>query len=256
MSNAGLHYNNNFGLRLGMLFGLTTDLTWGDFAHIVDTLRGDFVRWDSPSIYGFVLSAAAGENDVYDVALRYQAEFNSVRFAAGIGYMDAQEFDFEDFRGSGSLLHMPTGLFVSFAGGYREDYSNVVSSATDAHFYYIQGGLRRRLLPYGDTTFYGEYGLYKDYTVGRILQADLAGPGDFIDWGEIRETEVERWGVGIEQAIDSAAMLLYAQFHYYEASIVGRPCALPGDCSSLSADKEALPVEPWSAVVVGARIKF
>lgn len=256
MSNAALHYNNNFGLRLGMLFGLTTDLTWANFAHTVDTLRGDFVRYDSPSIYGFVVSAAGGENDVYDMALRYQAEWNSVRFAAGVGYMDAQELDFEDYRGSASALHMPTGFFVSVAGGIREDHSNVVSSANDAHFYYAQLGLRRRLLPYGDTTFYGEYGLYEDFTVGRILQADLPAPGAFIDWGEIRSSEVERWGLGVEQAIDSAAMLLYAQFHHYEASLVGLPCALPGDCSSLSVATEALPVEPWSAVVVGARIKF
>jgi hypothetical protein len=121
MSNAPLHYNNNFGLRLGLAFGLTTDLTWGDFAHTVDSLRGDFVRYDSPVLWGFVLSAAAGENDVYDVALRYSGEWNSLRFAAGAGYMDSLEDNFADWRGSASLMHMPTGLYVSVAGSARDD---------------------------------------------------------------------------------------------------------------------------------------
>jgi len=257
MSNAALHYNNNFGLRLGMLFGLTTDLSWGDFAHTVDTLRGDFVRWDSPAMYGFVLSAAAGENDVWDVGLRYQAEWNSVRFAAGIGYMDAEEFDFEDVRASASALHVPTGLFVSVAGGVREDHSEVIDSGDDANFYYAQLGIRRRLLPYGDTTFYGEYGAYNDFTVGRILKADIPGPGDFINWGKIDNTEVERWGVGVEQAFNASALLIYAQFHHYEAEIVGRPCNNPNNCSATLSDvKQALPVEPWDAVVFGARLQF
>ncbi len=253
MSNAPLHYNNNFGLRLGLAFGLTTDLSWGDFAHTVDSLRGDFVRYDSPSIYGFVLSTAAGENDVYDVALRYSGEWNSLRFAAGIGYMDSRELDFEDVRGSASLMHVPTGLYVSFAGSVRDDDS---LPTADPRFWYTQAGIKRRVLPYGDTTFYGEYGIYSDYTVGRILQADVFGPGAFADWGQIRNTEVTRWGLGIEQAFDASALLLYTQYNHYDGKIVGNPCGTLGDCSTLSGDTVSLPVKSWDAIVVGARIQF
>jgi hypothetical protein len=160
MSNAPLHYNNNFGLRLGLAFGLTTDLTWGDFAHTVDSMRGDFVRYDSPALYGFILSAAAGENDEYDVALRYQAEWNSLRFAGGIGYTDSREYDAKDVRGSASLMHVPTGVYLSAAGGVRDDESGVISGSDSPGFHYAQLGITRRVLPYGATTFSGEYGLY------------------------------------------------------------------------------------------------
>jgi predicted porin len=256
MSNAPLHYNNNFGLRLGLAFGLTTDLTWGDFAHTVDTLRGDFVRYDSPSLYGFILSAAAGENDVYDVALRYRGDWNSIRVAAGIGYMDAPELDVKDVRGSASVMHMPTGLYLSVAGGSRDDESGLITGGGESGFYYAQLGVKRRMLPFGDTTVYGEYGLYSDYTVGRILQADVFGPGNFADWGQIRKSEVERWGIGIEQAIDSSALLIYTQYHHYEGSIVGNPCGTLGNCTTLSGETASLPVEPWDAIVVGARLQF
>jgi hypothetical protein len=250
MSDAGLHYNNNFGLRLNILFGLTTDLTWGDFALVVDTLRGDFVRYDSPSIYGFVLSAAAGENDVWDVALRYRADWNSLRFAAGVGYMDAKEDDFHDVRGSASMMHAPTGLYLSVAGGIRDDESDAVGDGNQSDFYFAQLGVKRQFLPYGQTTFYGEFGKYKDYTVGKFLQADLKDDGGYATWGKVTDSEVRRFGGGIEQSFNEAATVLYAQYHYYEADLAGIP--MP----EFGSGKQSLPVEPWSAVVVGARLQF
>ena len=255
MSDAALHYNNNFGLRLDMAFGLTTDLTWGHFAHNVDAMRGNFIRYDSPALYGFVLSAAAGENDLWDVALRYHADWDSIRLAAGIGYMDSQETKVDDVRGSASAIHKPTGAFLSAAGGLRNDQSGVVTNGDDAHFYFAQLGVKRKVTPFGDTTIYGEAGVYKDYTVGQLLGADLGRGESYEIWGTITSSEVRRWGFGIEQAFDTSALLLYAQYHYYEADISGTPC---GDwCSTSTGDSvEALPVEPWSAVVLGARIQF
>ena len=248
MSDAALHYNNNFGLRLNMAFGLVTDLTWADFAHSVDALRGDFVRYDSPAIYGFVLSAVAGEDDVWDVALRYQADWNSVRFAAGVGYMDAEEFDFSDVRGSASVMHMPTGLYLSVAGGIRDDKSGVVGSGDDATFYFAQLGVKRKFLPYGSTTVYGEFGKYQDYTVGHILAAGLMNDPGYADWGMVTDSEVGRWGAGIEQSFDRAATVLYAQYHHYEGDLAGIPLGATA--------VESLPVEPWEAVVLGARVQF
>ncbi len=250
MSDASLHYNNNFGLRLNLAFGLTTDLTWAHFAEDVDTMRGDFVRYDSPAIYGFVLSAAVGENDVWDVALRYRGDWNSLRFAAGVGYMDAQEYDFKDVRGSASMMHMPTGLYLSVAGGARDDQSNIIDNGKDATFYFAQLGVKRSFLPYGQTTLYGEYGSYQDYTVGQFLNADLLGDAGYDTWGMVTDSEVRRWGAGVEQSFDSAATILYAQYQYYEADITGIPNAKYGS------GVQSLPVEPWSAIVLGARVQF
>jgi hypothetical protein len=254
MSDAALHYNNNFGLRLNLYFGLTTDLTWGQFAHNVDTLRGDFVRYDSPSIYGFVLSAAAGENDVWDVALRYRADWDSIRFVSGVGYMVSEESDFSEASGSASLMHMPTGLYLTVAGGVRDDKSDVVGDGDNATFYFAQLGVKRRLLPYGQTTVYGELGNYRDYAIGRDLQANFKDDKGYGTWGRVTDSEVRRWGAGIEQSFDAAATVLYAQYHYYEADLAGTPMLLP-DGSSFG-PVQSLPVEPWSAVVLGARIQF
>lgn len=255
MSNAALEYNNNFGLRLdfggGTIF--TTDRKWGYFAHTVDTLRGDYVRYDSPAIRGFVLSAAAGENDAWDVALRYRADWNSIRVAAGIGYMDAPEIDVKDLRGSFSVLHTPTGLFLSGAGGMRDDDFPVTGD--DPYFWFAQAGLKRRFFGYGDTTLYGEYGIYKNYSVGRLIQADLT-PEEFTTWGKISDSEIRRFGFGVEQAVDSAGLLLYAQYQLFDANIFGNQCTIFGSCPDFLDEVTKLPVQDWSAVVVGTRIQF
>ena len=48
--------------------------------------RDDVIRYDSPSIYGFIVSASWGDNDYSDVALRFKKEWNSIRFAAAVAY--------------------------------------------------------------------------------------------------------------------------------------------------------------------------
>ena len=52
MNDAALHYNNNFGIWLNMGSGFITDLKWGQIAHNVDSLRGLFVRYDTPVMNG------------------------------------------------------------------------------------------------------------------------------------------------------------------------------------------------------------
>lgn len=265
MSDAALHYNNNFGLRLDFGGGatFTTDLTWGSFAHTVDALRGEFIRYDSPSINGFILSSAWGEDDVWDVALRYAGNWDALQVAAGAGYFtDIGDFDIRDFRGSFSVLHKETGLFLTGAAGLRDDETAIVGDGADAYFYFTQVGVKRRFLPYGATTFYAEYGQYYDYSVGQIIQADLAGgnPNDpFVNWGKTDESQIRRLGFGVEQAFDSSGLLLYAQYQLFEADIYGSPCPTdPTNCAaeSLTTPTQRLPVEDWSAVIIGARVQF
>jgi hypothetical protein len=258
MSDAALHYNNNFGLRLDLEYGLTTDLTWGQFAHTVDSYRGDFLRYDTPAIHGFVLSSAVGEDDIWDVALRYSGDWNSIRVAAGAGYMNDGELDFEDVRGSLSAIHQPSGVFLSAAGGIRHDHSGAIGDGENANFYFAQLGLQRRFLPYGATSLYGEFGIYNDFTVGTLLQADLGDDGNLVTWGRIADSQVQRLGAGVEQAFDASALLLYAQYHYYDAELLGNTCEYDAvyACTGFYDEAESLPVERWSAVVLGGRIQF
>jgi predicted porin len=173
----------------------------GDYADNLDGVsRVDRVRYDSPSIYGFVLSASWGEDDYYDVALRFKKEFNSIRVAAGIAYVAADEVngneddlgEFEQVSGSFSVMHIPSGIFLSAAAGEKDFDDEVLS---DASFWYAQAGIEKRVMSYGSTTFYGEYGLYE---------------------GFVENAEAQRWGVGLVQAIDSAAMDVYAQATFWD----------------------------------------
>jgi hypothetical protein len=274
MSDAGLHYNNNFGLRLkssvqlqnGLLFpaGTLTNLKWSTLAHTVDTFRGDFLRYDTPILNGFLLSGAWGENDIWDAALRHQFEWNGVRVASGVGYMDNGELKFSDVRGSVSAIHEYTGLFLTAAGGVRDD--NVVTFAIaelgefeideDSYFYFGQLGVSKQWFPAGKTTIYGEYGHYNNFGVGAILR-DAIKTG-IPEIGISLDNEIERLGFGVEQTIDASALLLYANFNYYKAEVSycefpWRRCAagLAGTAKS-----KELPTQDWTGVVLGARIQF
>jgi hypothetical protein len=260
MNDAAVHYNNQFGIWLNLERGLISDLKWGQIAHNVDSLRGLFVRYDTPMIGGVILSAAWGEEDVWDVAARYQTKWSSLRFAAGIGYMDDPGRHFRDLRGSASLIHDPTGLYVSVAGGLRDDDISILTASGQAHFHYAQLGISKQWLPYGKTTLYADYGLYKNFNVGHLLQADLFNPGELTIWGTLAETEVRRWGLGAEQSFDDRGLLVYSQAHHYRAQVIGFPCdnfpATPQTCRGDPNNLALLPTKPWFGFVAGARIRF
>ena len=143
----------------------------------------------------------------------------------------------------------------------RDDDISPLTANGPAHFYYLQLGISKQWLPFGKTTFYGDYGLYKNFNVGNLLQADLVNPGEFVIWGTLSETEVVRWGGGIEQSFDDAGLLLYAQAHHYEATVIGFPCDVvpapsPAACGGNPNNLTDLPTKPWTGFVAGARIRF
>ena len=261
MNDAALHYNNNFGVWLNLANGFNSDLKWGQIAHNVDSLRGLYARYDTPVMGGVVLSAALGKEGVWDVGARYQARWQSFRFVAGIGYMDDGEHYYRDTKGSASLIHDPTGLYLSVAGGMRNDDVSPLSANGQARFHYAQLGISRQWLPQGKTTLYADYGLYRNFNVGNLLQADVFNPGQFVIWGTLTQTQVRRWGFGAEQAFDAHNLLIYAQAHHYEAEITGIQCdqvppVFPAGCTLEDNSPQILPTKPWVGVVTGARIRF
>jgi len=257
MNDAAVHYNNAFRIRLDLAKpAIITDLTWGQIAHNVDSLRGNFVRYDTPIVNGFLLSAALND-EVWDVALRYQKQANAFRFAGGIGYMQDAERQFQDLRGSASLIHDPSGLYLSLAGGVRNATHALAGPDKAAYFTYSQLGISKQWLSYGKTTIYADYGFYKDFNVSEPLSinpdTNLA-----VVWGTLTSTEVRRWGFGIEQGFAAAATLVYAQAHFYDPKIVGYPCDFltPDVCGGNPANTTRLPAGAWRGFVLGMRIQF
>jgi predicted porin len=257
MNDAALHYNNAFSLGLKLAGGMFTDLTWGQLAENVDVLRGEYLRYDTPSLFGFVASASIGATDAWDVALRYHADGEAFRFVGGIGYRNDSENLLRELRAAASLLHHDSGLYVTLAGAQRDDELSSIIAQPPSYFGYVQAGISKMWFPYGNTTIYGDFGLYRNFNVGEILSADLT-TNKLEVWGTLARTEVLRRGLGIEQAFDKIGLLVYAQAHEYDAKISGYPCNssyLPKVCVDLI-QPTTLPILPWDGVVAGARLRF
>ncbi|MGF1621389.1 MAG: porin [Rhodomicrobiaceae bacterium] len=204
------------GVLVGTSIGIAgVGDTLGAFANNLDGKgRDNRIRYDSPSVYGFILSGSWGNDDFWDVALRFKKEWNSIRMAAAVAYLDDStgDDDFQQISGSISVMHVPTGIYGAFAAA-EQDIDNAINNP---NFWYAQLGVEKRFLSYGSTTVYGEYGVYDDFEI---------------------DSQADRWGVGLVQKIDSAAMELYAQGLFYDVESGGDE----GDLSQ---------------VLIGSRIKF
>lgn len=203
-----------------------SSFTLGGYANNYGPGRNDSIRYDSPSIYGFIISADWGDNDYYDVAARFAKEWNSIKIAAAIGYQNFNQNSigagldvsgdpsggrsYEAVTGSISLMHVPTGVFVNFGAGEKDMKDSDASSS----FWFTQAGIERKWTPYGATTIYGEYGKYTDE-----LQTQTGGAGG----NPGLSSDATRWGFGIVQHFDSAALDLYAQATFWSFDASGFP---------------------------------
>jgi len=207
---------------------------WGNLMPGLDTSRRNVVKYDSPSVHGFILSAAWGENDYADVALRFSREWNSIRFAAGIGYSTNTDpdqegnvnsvggVDEERFSGSASIMHVPSGVYLTGAyaaiewdNAINTGGNNALLNGADPTYWYLQGGIRRNWTGYGATVLYAEYGQYDDFAVGVVDDYDQDNNVNDVIVG----SDATMYGFGVEQNFDSAAFTLFATVKYYEAEV-------------------------------------
>jgi predicted porin len=245
----------------------------------------DMVKYESPALHGFILSASLGATEFWDVALRYEGEFGDFKFEAGVGYLEtlegaqiavcaaaevdevyfneAVELETSDCRsvgGSFSVLHEKTGLFLNFGTGLKvDDFIRDTQrfSGTDVDedqfFWAAQAGVEKKFNDLGKTTIYGEY---YDYDGGggtrRTVRAgDALNPTGVGNWAEWF-TGVNIMGAGIAQGIDSAAMLLYFSYRHVEGDLQLRQ--LNG--SVANGPIAEAPLDDLDLVLTGAVIKF
>jgi hypothetical protein len=236
------HYAGAFKIRTSDGGGLADNsLAWQDVLGAIGGGQEDIVRYDTPSIYGFIASASWGDNDIWDVALHFQKQWNSIKVVAGIGYLKddrSNELTNTDSQLSGSIsaMHVPTGLFVTFAAASRDQRS----SDEDATNLYFKGGISRRWLPYGDTTLWADYAKFEGFSEGLLFNGDNDPAGTRNDL--LTASEATVWGFGVVQSIDSAAMNVYALAQFFS--------------SDLDVDGARLDTEDHYAIVVGSHLKF
>jgi hypothetical protein len=255
----------------------------------------------SPKVHGFELAAAWGEDDFWDVALRYAGEHAGFKVAAGIAFaqytddnldpetgLDAStrgcastdpdpaaandpgaagssDNDCETLGMSASVMHEATGIFVTAAGGFKDDNLREAIFASRAPngilgiddrdwFWGIQGGIEKKFHEIGKTTIYAEYGLFEagaqiGDTAGDIRTFNSAfpdlGPGSNFSRG----SRVEYWGIGINQHIEKAALDLYLAYRHYEGELTLSDTTNTGVVQQFD-------IEPMDQVLTGAMIKF
>ena len=103
--------------------------------------RANAISYTSPTFGGFSVSAAWGEDDIWDAALRYAGEFGGFRLAAGVGYIqnsgglgeivkDSSPVDESSvWKGSASILHVASGLYVNGAFVNRDKANGTPDAA-------------------------------------------------------------------------------------------------------------------------------
>jgi hypothetical protein len=249
-------------LRVRNGAGTLTNASIGDFTMGCShpTFRQEGIKYTSPTWHGFVFSASIGEaakvqqtsldttnssvanntniGRTLGVDLRYANEFNGVRVAFGIGWeksevneddagfrAEAQNGEYDSWGLSGSLLHVPTGLFVQ-AFWLEAEHKPAVAgggftAGNRADMWHIQAGVSRNYFGIGNTVFYGEYAQFNDWyrlnTAG-LGQAAGAAPSAAIALPSGAGDELSMWGLGMVQSIDAAAMELYIGYRNFSAS--------------------------------------
>ena len=244
LSGAGLAFRNS-------ATGALTGTTIGGLTPGLDTARRNVVRYDTPTFQGFRLAAAWGEDDFWDVGLWMANTWGDFKVVFNIGYLEdtegnglggtfalnaagfcCQGANFQEIKGSAGVMHVPTGLFVDGAYVHREfdatTGAGTIVNRSDMDFYFIRGGIEAKVTPLGATTLFGFYSNAQDPTTV------IAGTNS--------SSELDIWGLGINQAISAAAMDLYLVYK--------------NNSADLRTNGIVTPLEDIDIVYTGAIIRF
>jgi hypothetical protein len=250
------------------------------------------VRYDTPTWAGFSLSTSYGEDDMWDIAVKYAADWNSIKVSAAAGYtiitdegcngpsgfksggtcfgaaflggggapFQNARRDVDLWQVGASIMHVPSGLW--FYGMWQREENNGTplttatglnpnnlnfrvtnSAANDNDVWFLKAGIKRTWMPAGATVLWGEWGQYNDMFSGLcgatgnlgngVIQPTCTGfnPTNFVaasgpfkgvaltEFTAIQSTEVNRWGLGVVQEIDSAAMHIGLRWQHLELDV-------------------------------------
>lgn len=255
-------YQARFRLLSGGSRAAVNNLRWGDVMRGVDTSsvgqngRRDVVRYDSPEIMGFVVTASWGEDDMWGGALTFKKKLGDFKVVAKAGYehssdetvstcsangahLPNQGLDCEWFGAGATIMHEPTGLFVYGAYGEQRDDSEKAGTPTAEdrdRTWFIQAGIEKAFSPLGTTTVFGQY---RHDDGGSNVGATFTGvAADYL-----HDSSIDFWSAGVVQNISSAAMDLYVLYRHAE-----------GDMTSVNGNSRS--IDDFDMIITGARIQF
>ena len=156
----------------GLLFrnavtGSLSTVAVGDVVNGLDGFsRRVRLRYDTPEIHGFSISASTIEEKRNDVNLRYVKSFDNIKFATEIAYATpvsvgsgANIAKGDELTGSVSALHT-SGFSMTGASGKIYAQAN---SRNEPYFYYIKPGYKHNFFSAGVTALSIDFGRYFDF---------------------------------------------------------------------------------------------
>jgi hypothetical protein len=136
--------------------------------------------------------------------------------------------------GSVSVLHVPTGLSFTAAGGQRTFIEPVTftdgtaGARAGANFFYTKLGWRGHINSLGQTATYAEYGRFDDVLGGDADASTIEGLAD-LKTGQacalpgsaclVSDSQASVWGAGMVQSIDATGSLVYISVRHFEADV-------------------------------------
>lgn len=251
--------------RLRLSTGALAPIKWGDLYNHFNGDTTNAVRYDSPELAGFVGSTSFGEDDVWDIGLRYGGEDAGFHLDGAIAYTEVSDggnsvignalgLDQSTLVGSVSVLHHATGLNLTFAAGKRTwdeailDLDGATRRPEDTCFVYTKLGWIARHSHLGPTAFYGEYGWFHDFVSATDNPDFLAALDASGDATRIAGNEAEVWGAGVVQHIKSAEMQIYLGYRHHSAHFE------LGD--SAGGNIAAKGVDGFDTLIAGTKVAF
>ena len=180
--------------------------------------RRDRIRYDTPKFAGFQVTTSHGNEDAWDVALRYGGTLGGVKIKAAVAYADQSTINGrETINGAVSVL-LPFGLSLTVGAADRdEDRFNGVVDAEE--WRYGKVGYKFNALEMGQTR------LFMDWSYNK----DVRATGD----------EATTWGFGVVQILEPLGAELYLGYANFSLDVLN--AADPDDVDRIAA---------------GARFKF
>jgi len=167
----------------------------------------NLVKYVSPTIMGFIFSASWGEDDMWDVALRYAGEFSGFKIAAGVGVMQWTDGNITPFNPQtgaaagalGAATAGPRGDFgcasaqlqgVGVTAGAAIQTGGVTPNR-DVNCTTFQAGASVMHVPTG-LYFAGSYGRVSDKAMGDTFNNQLENGVDSTNWAYYLQAGIEQ----------------------------------------------------------------
>jgi hypothetical protein len=234
---AGGRFTGSFRLR--DTAGQLTDITYSQILHEWSDNNENRLMYISPNLGGFKLYADIGGDDTASAALAWVGRLGTVNAEVGAGYQQSSRIDGVNHQAqftakppltgtgstafdpltdtanstlrvlavSGSVWDTNSGLFLS--AEYGKAYS-ARAGRQDISNWFVEGGWQKNVSGLGLTSIYAQYN--KQYN------------------GLRNDTTGHLFGVGIDQAIDSAATNIYL---HYQRDTYETDGAVPNAAASL-----------------------